>query len=51
MIVTNLMEKTITFPIRIDCSKGTYIRTLAVQIGEVLGYPAHMSSLSPNSIW
>lgn len=37
--------KTISFPIRIACSKGTYIRTLAVQIGEALGYPAHMASL------
>lgn len=35
----------ITFKIRIACSKGTYIRTLAVQIGEILGYPAHMASL------
>ena len=35
----------ITFPIRIACSKGTYIRTLAVQIGEALGYPAHMKEL------
>ncbi|WP_438317725.1 tRNA pseudouridine(55) synthase TruB [Sporosarcina sp. FA9] len=35
----------ITFKIRISCGKGTYIRTLAVQIGELLGYPAHMASL------
>lgn len=35
----------VTFKIRIACSKGTYIRTLAVQIGELLGYPAHMASL------
>ncbi|MDS9470626.1 tRNA pseudouridine(55) synthase TruB [Sporosarcina pasteurii] len=35
----------ITFTIRIKCGKGTYIRTLAVQIGELLGYPAHMASL------
>lgn len=35
----------ISFPIRVSCSKGTYIRTLAVQIGEELGYPAHMSKL------
>ena len=35
----------ITFPVRISCSKGTYIRTLAVQIGEALGYPAHMQEL------
>lgn len=33
------------FSIRIKCSKGTYIRTLAVQIGEALGYPAHMHEL------
>lgn len=35
----------VAFNIEIDCGKGTYIRTLAVQIGELLGYPAHMSSL------
>ncbi len=35
----------ISFKLRIICSKGTYIRTLAVQIGEILGYPAHMVSL------
>jgi tRNA pseudouridine55 synthase len=35
----------ITFRIRVACGKGTYIRTLAVQIGELLGYPAHMASL------
>ncbi len=37
--------KNIKFPVRIACSKGTYIRTLAVQIGQALGYPAHMASL------
>lgn len=36
----------IHFRIRIKCGKGTYIRTLAVQIGEALGYPAHMSQLT-----
>ncbi len=35
----------ISFRFRVDCSKGTYIRTLAVMIGEILGYPAHMSKL------
>lgn len=29
----------------VTCSKGTYVRTLAVTIGEKLGYPAHMSNL------
>lgn len=36
----------ITFRFRVSCSKGTYIRTLAVMIGEKLGYPAHMSKLT-----
>ncbi|MFC5603108.1 tRNA pseudouridine(55) synthase TruB [Sporosarcina koreensis] len=35
----------IKFMIRIACGKGTYIRTLSVQIGEKLGYPAHMATL------
>jgi len=35
----------VRFPIKIRCSKGTYIRTLAVSIGEILGYPSHMSKL------
>lgn len=38
--------KELKFSIRIRCGKGTYIRTLAVQIGEALGYPAHMSKLT-----
>lgn len=29
----------------VTCSKGTYVRTLCVDIGANLGYPAHMSSL------
>lgn len=37
--------ETIRFRFRVSCSKGTYIRTLAVMIGEKLGYPAHMSKL------
>jgi tRNA pseudouridine55 synthase len=38
--------ETIQFRFRVFCSKGTYIRTLAVMIGEKLGFPAHMSSLT-----
>jgi len=37
--------ETVSFRFRVKCSKGTYIRTLAVMIGEQLGYPAHMSDL------
>lgn len=34
------------FRFRVNCSKGTYIRTLAVMMGEELGFPAHMSDLT-----
>lgn len=33
------------FTIRVDCSKGTYIRTLCTDIGRRLGCYAHMSTL------
>ena len=39
----SLSEDTITLVIR--CSKGTYIRTLAQDIGEALGFGAHLSML------
>ncbi|WP_102346900.1 tRNA pseudouridine(55) synthase TruB [Bacillus sp. Marseille-P3661] len=35
-----------TFRFYVKCSKGTYVRTLAVDIGKQLGYPAHMSQLT-----
>jgi tRNA pseudouridine55 synthase len=37
--------ETISFSFKVVCSKGTYVRTLAVTIGEMLGFPAHMSHL------
>ncbi|MCM3717115.1 tRNA pseudouridine(55) synthase TruB [Fictibacillus phosphorivorans] len=40
-----LQKENPVFSFRVKCSKGTYVRTLAVTIGEKLGYPAHMSSL------
>lgn len=33
------------FTLKVVCSAGTYIRTLCVDIGRELGYPAHMSYL------
>lgn len=33
------------FSMTVTCSKGTYMRTLCVDIGRLLGYPAHMSDL------
>ncbi|EZH67288.1 hypothetical protein DH09_04955 [Bacillaceae bacterium JMAK1] len=34
------------FPISVMCSKGTYIRTFAVDVGHALGFPAHLHSLT-----
>jgi tRNA pseudouridine55 synthase len=34
-----------TFSIRVDCSKGTYIRTLAIDLGRALGCGAHLAAL------
>ncbi|PPA72020.1 tRNA pseudouridine(55) synthase TruB [Jeotgalibacillus proteolyticus] len=42
-------QQELSFSIDVDCGKGTYIRTLAVMIGERLGYPAHMSKLTRTS--
>ncbi|UOQ85620.1 tRNA pseudouridine(55) synthase TruB [Gracilibacillus salinarum] len=39
------VEKTQTIEFEVTCSKGTYIRTLCVDIGKALGYPAHMAHL------
>lgn len=39
-------NKTFTFSFDVHCSKGTYIRTLAVDIGKAMNIPAHMSSLT-----
>ena len=41
---TATQQQTINFTV--ECSKGTYIRTLAVQLGELLQVPAHMSALT-----
>lgn len=41
-----LSDQKLSFKFRVNCSKGTYVRTLAVDIGRALGYPAHMSALT-----
>jgi len=35
-----------TLMLAVECSKGTYIRSLAYDLGEYLGYGAHLSSLT-----
>lgn len=42
-------DKLARFTFRVKCSKGTYIRTLSVGLGEKLGYAAHMSHLTRTS--
>ena len=42
-------DKVVRFTFRVKCSKGTYIRTLSVDLGEKLGYAAHMSHLTRTS--
>ncbi|MFD1037942.1 tRNA pseudouridine(55) synthase TruB [Virgibacillus byunsanensis] len=44
-LLAQTTNETDTFQVKVVCSKGTYIRTLCVDIGEALGYPAHMSNL------
>lgn len=41
----NEETKTASLSFEVSCSKGTYIRTLAVMLGEKLGLPSHMSKL------
>lgn len=42
--------QTDTFQLDVHCSKGTYIRTLAEDIGEVLGCGAYVSALHRSSV-
>jgi len=39
-------EQTQSWKFEVDCAKGTYVRTLAVDTGKQLGYEAHMSDLT-----
>lgn len=38
-------KDTAVFTFRVACSKGTYVRTLSVDLGAKLGYASHMSAL------
>ncbi|MCC5894883.1 MAG: tRNA pseudouridine(55) synthase TruB [Alkalibacterium sp.] len=48
-VIFNEEEQTITFSFEVHCGKGTYVRTLAVDVGKSLGYPSHMSQLTRES--
>lgn len=43
--VTGFDPEAMTLTLRIVCSKGTYIRALARDIGEALGSGAHLTAL------
>jgi len=43
--ITSINETNNSFTIEVTCSKGTYIRSLAVDIGSKLGLPATMGKL------
>jgi len=45
-LIWNKEKETASFPFRVVCSKGTYVRTLAVDAGKLLGFPSHMSQLT-----
>ncbi|TLQ49577.1 tRNA pseudouridine(55) synthase TruB [Ruoffia tabacinasalis] len=44
--VYNQESGTQSWKFKVDCGKGTYVRTLTVDLGKKLGYPAHMSKLT-----
>lgn len=39
-------EDCLSFHFRVACSKGTYVRTLLVDLGAYLGYASHLSALT-----
>ncbi len=39
-------DNTQSWRFEVSCGKGTYVRTLAVDTGKLLGVPAHMSDLT-----
>lgn len=44
--VYNSETKTQSWKFEVSCSKGTYVRTLSVDLGKALGVEAHMSQLT-----
>lgn len=44
--VFDAQKHTLSWRFQVACSKGTYVRTLAVDLGKKLGFAAHMSDLT-----
>ncbi|MFO8069911.1 MAG: tRNA pseudouridine(55) synthase TruB [Alkalibacterium sp.] len=45
-VVRNKEKETLSFSFKVVCGKGTYVRTLAVDVGAKLKSPSHMSDLT-----
>lgn len=45
-VTRNNDQETLTFSFKVVCGKGTYVRTLAVDVGRKLNSPSHMSLLT-----
>lgn len=45
-VVRNTEQETLSFSFKVVCGKGTYVRTLAVDVGKKLKSPSHMSDLT-----
>lgn len=45
-LVYDEQNSTVSFSFEVECGKGTYVRTMAVDLGKKLGYPSHMSKLT-----
>ncbi|OJF95221.1 tRNA pseudouridine(55) synthase TruB [Alkalibacterium sp. 20] len=45
-VVKNTDQETLSFAFKVVCGKGTYVRTLAFDVGEKLESPSHMSELT-----
>jgi tRNA pseudouridine55 synthase len=50
LLETHLEGEPKTATMRVTCSAGTYIRTLAEDIGKALGTPAHLTSLRRTAV-
>ncbi|QQF01140.1 tRNA pseudouridine(55) synthase TruB [Lactococcus lactis] len=44
-VITDEAAGLVRFSFKVECSKGTYVRTLAVDLAKQLGYAGHMSKL------
>src|SRR5699024_2201069 len=47
--VYDKIQQTQTWDFHVVCVKGTYVRTLSVDLGEKLGFASHMSRLTRNA--